>query len=161
MEVISQETVDRAWREVGAFSPARMQRYVARLGIDQPNLLAFMTAFTQDLKEDAQGVGLYVLAVVHRMFELHAPRPLKRISARRIEDTFEALGEFLDKVDRAHEAFLGRIAETQIAAQPFVMKYVVEALMEVSEDAEALSSEDEGYLFMLLKTVVDVLDKAG
>jgi len=39
------------------------------------------------------------------------------------------------------------------------MKYVVDALMEEQEDSAALSEEDKGFLFLLLKTVVEVLDK--
>jgi hypothetical protein len=41
------------------------------------------------------------------------------------------------------------------------MRYVVETLIEApeEEDPVALSDEDIGFLFLLLKTVVDVLDK--
>jgi len=41
------------------------------------------------------------------------------------------------------------------------MKYVVETLMEAPEDEDpvALTEEDMGYLFLLLKTVVDLLDQ--
>jgi hypothetical protein len=41
------------------------------------------------------------------------------------------------------------------------MKYVVDALMEESEDGDGveLTDEDKGFIFLLLKTVVDLLDK--
>ena len=44
------------------------------------------------------------------------------------------------------------------------MKYVVETLIEApegDEDPVELTEEDVGYLFLLLKTVVDLLDKAA
>jgi hypothetical protein len=44
-----------------------------------------------------------------------------------------------------------------------VVKYVVDALMEEEEgeDAVALTEEQKGFLFLLLKTVIDVLDQEG
>ena len=48
----------------------------------------------------------------------------------------------------------------QLSSQPYVMKYVVETLIEAPEEENpvALTDEDTGFLFLLLKTVVDVLD---
>jgi len=44
-----------------------------------------------------------------------------------------------------------------------VVNYVVDALMEddEGEDAMALTEEQKGFLFLLLKTVIDVLDAKG
>ncbi len=44
-----------------------------------------------------------------------------------------------------------------------MVKYVADALMEEDEgeDAVALTNEQKGFLFLLLKTVVDVLNKKG
>ena len=52
-------------------------------------------------------------------------------------------------------------AGVQLSGQPYVMKYVVETLMEAPKDEDPvdLTEEDIGYLFMLLKTVVDLLDQ--
>jgi hypothetical protein len=43
------------------------------------------------------------------------------------------------------------------------MKYVIDALMEEEggEDAVQLTDEHKGFLFLLLKTVIDVLDQKG
>jgi hypothetical protein len=49
---------------------------------------------------------------------------------------------------RAHDKFLDRVASVQTSRQPYVLKYVVDALM---EDGEA---ED-------VKTVIDALDQKG
>jgi hypothetical protein len=50
----------------------------------------------------------------------------------------------------------------QASRQPYVVKYVVDALMEEDEgeDAVALTDEQKGFLFLLLKTVIDVLDRS-
>ncbi len=45
--------------------------------------------------------------------------------------------------------------------QPHVAKYVVDALMEEEEgeDAVELTDEQKGFVYLLLKTVIDVLDQ--
>jgi hypothetical protein len=44
-----------------------------------------------------------------------------------------------------------------------VVKYVVDALMEEDEgeDTVALTEEQKGFLFQVLKTVIDVIDQPG
>jgi hypothetical protein len=45
-----------------------------------------------------------------------------------------------------------------------VVTYVVDALMEedeVEEEAMALTDEQKGFLFILLKSVIDALDQKG
>ena len=56
-----------------------------------------------------------------------------------------------------------RAARIQLAGQPYVMKYLVEALMEpgTEEDPVYLSEEEQGLLYIVLKTVVDLLDEKG
>jgi len=67
----------------------------------------------------------------------------------------------VESLEGVHEKFLDRIARVQLSAQPYVMRYVVETLMEAPEEQDPvpLSDEDIGFLFLLLKTAVDVLDK--
>ena len=57
--------------------------------------------------------------------------------------------------------YFERIARVQLSGQPYVLKYVVETLIEVPEEEDPieLTEEDVGFLFLLLKTVVDVIDK--
>ena len=51
----------------------------------------------------------------------------------------------------------------QTSRQGYVVKYLVDALMEEDEgeDAVALTEEQKGFLYLLLKTVIDVLDQPG
>ena len=51
----------------------------------------------------------------------------------------------------------------QTSRQPYVVRYLVDALMEEDEgeDAVELTEEQKGLLFLSLKTVIDVLDQKG
>ena len=69
----------------------------------------------------------------------------------------------MERLDGAHEKFLDRIASVQTSRQPYVVGYVVDALMEEDEGADALvlTDEQKGFLFLLLKTVIDLLHQKG
>ena len=99
--------------------------------------------------------------VVCRMFQKSSKKSLKRISPEEIINCYEKTERFIEHLEGAHERFFERIAEVQLSEQPYVMKYVVETLMEApeEEDPVILTEDDVGYLFLLFKTVVDLLDK--
>ena len=69
----------------------------------------------------------------------------------------------MERFEGTHERFLDRIAPLQTSREPYVAKYVVDALMEEDEGQEvlALTDEQKGLLFLLLKTVIDALDQSG
>jgi hypothetical protein len=128
---------------------------------NQPNLLAFMMEFTQELDEEVRELAIYIFSVIWRIFQKSSKRKIKRISAEEIINYYEKNEHLIENLEGAHEKFFERVAGVQLSGQPYVMKYVVEALIEApeGEDPVELTEEDIGYLFLLLKTVVDLLDK--
>ena len=161
MEPIPKELVEETWQEFAGFSSVRAQKETIEVNKNQPNLLAFIMEFTQDLDQEVKELAIYMFYVVCRMFQKCSKKSLKRISPEEIINCYEKTERFIESLEGTHERFFERIAEAQFSGQPYVMKYVVETLMEApdEEDPVAMSEEDTGYLFMLLKTVVDLLDK--
>ena len=161
MEPISEERVDEIWQEFAGFSPVRAQKETIKVNKNQPNLLAFMMEFTQDLDQEVRELAIYMFYVVCRMFQKSSKKSLKRISPEEIINCYEKTARFIESLEGTDEKFLERIAEVQLSGQPYVMKYVVDALMEAPDEEEpiALTEEDIGSLFLLFKTVVDLLDE--
>jgi len=122
-----------------------------------------MVIFTQDMDQDLKELAMYMFFIVYRMFEKGFKKKIRKISANEIIKCHESNEKLIEKLEGAHEKFLERIAKTQILVQPFVMKYVLETLMEMpeEEDPVELTDEDTGYLFLLFKTVIELLDQAG
>ena len=160
MELISEELAEKTWQEVAGFDPEEANKEMMRISKSQPYLMAFMIEFSQDLDEDVKGLATYMFAVVYRMFKKSARKRLKRISVEQIIECYDSNEKLMESLDGAHERFFDRIARVQLSRQPYVMKYVVDTLMEVPEDEEPvpLTEDDVGYLFLLLKSVVDALD---
>ena len=95
------------------------------------------------------------------MFQKSMRKPLKQVTHEIIVECYESNETLIESLERTHERFVERIASVQLLDQPYVMKYVVEALFEDRQEKEdvELTEEDTGYLFLLLKTVVDALNK--
>jgi hypothetical protein len=160
MEPISEKFVEKTWQEVAGFSTNRAIKEMQKMGKNQPDLLAFLMALIEDMDPEVRELAIYIAFVVYRIFE-GSQNKIKKITSKEIIDCYEYNEDLIGKLEGADEKFIDRIARIQISKQPYVMKYVVEALMESSEEGDdvVLTDEDSGFLFLLLKTVVDLFDK--
>jgi hypothetical protein len=117
-------------------------------------------ALTEDLEPEVKELAIYIGFVVYRIFE-GSRNKIKKITSKEIIYCYEYNQDLMERLEGANEKFIDRIARVQVSKQPYVMKYVVDALMEESEEEDGveLTDEDKCFLFLLLKTVVDLLDK--
>jgi len=163
MEIISEKLVEKTWKEVAGFSPSRGSKEMAKLGEKQPDLLSFMVAFTEELDQEVKELALYMFFVVYRIFERASKKEIKKVSSKEVMKAYDSNENLLERLEAAHEKFIERVAGTQVAAQPYVMKYVVDTLMEMPEEEDPvdLSEEETGHLYLLFKTVIDLLSRAG
>ncbi|MGB5158202.1 hypothetical protein [Desulfobacterium sp. N47] len=161
MEVISEELVDESRQEVAMFNTSRITKGIKELSKQQPHLLSFMLELTKDLDLEVRELSVYIFYNVYRMFKLGYQKRINKISSKDIIGCYEDNEKFIESLDGTHDKLLERITGIQVSEQPYVMKYVVDTLVEVPEDEYPieLSKEDAGYLFLLLKTVIDLLNK--
>jgi len=162
MKTIPEEIVEKTWQEVAGFSPDRAKKEMMKIGNTQPDLLAFVTESSQEMGPEVRELAIYMFLVVYRMFQ-KARGNIKKISSKEIIECHEHNEGLMEGLEGADEKFLDRIASVQTSRQPHVVNYVVDALMEDDdgEEAVALTDEQKGFLFLVLKTVIDVLDQKG
>jgi len=160
MKPIPEETVEKTWQEVAGFSPNRAKKEIVKVGGTQPDLLAFVTESSQEMVQEARELAIYMFLVVYRMFQ-KAHGKIKKISSEEIIECYKHNESLMEGLEGTHERFLDRIASLQTSKQPYVVRYVADALMEEDEgeDALELTEEQKGFLYLLLKTVIDVLDQ--
>ena len=161
METISEELVEETWQEVSSFSSSQIRKGMTKLSRSQPYLTAFMMEFARDLDQEVKEFAVYMFFVVYQMFQKSFEGRIKRISAEKIIECYEQNENLMQSMEGIHEKFFERIARVQLSGQPYVLKYVVETLIEAPEEEDPieLTEEDVGFLFLLLKTVADVIDK--
>lgn len=161
MELISEALVEETWQEAARFTPAQANREMAKVAKSQPYLLSFMMEFAEELAQEEKELAIYMFLVVYRMFQKSFGKKIKRISAEATIKCYEYNEGLMESLEGVHEKFLDRIARTEISRQPHVIRYVTETLMEAPEDEEpvTLTEDGIGVIFLLLKTVVDLLEK--
>jgi hypothetical protein len=158
MEPVSAEIVESTWRDVASLSPGKAQRLMEEAADQQPALLAYVLASTAHSRDDVQELAVYLYFVVLKAFERAAGDSLSAVSTSEV-NRVDAENEFeFERLAGEDQRFLIRAAEGEISAEPFVMRYVVEALMEDSDSD--LDDEELGILFFTLKTVVNALSGA-
>ncbi len=159
MDLLSEGFVEKTWQRVAEFTPDRANKEMIAMGKKQPDLLAFLMAYTDDLDQEVKELAIYIAFVVYKMF-LDSSSKIPRISSKEIMATYDENTRLIESLEGAHEKFIDRIASVQVSKQPYVMKYVLDALMEdAEEDGIDLTEEAIGSLFILFKTEIDVLDK--
>src|SRR5262245_16280346 len=160
--VIPQSVIEAAWNEVANMEESEGQKEIERISKNQPALLAFVMADTEDLSEDAQQLGLFIFVIILRMFEKHFAANLNTVELETLERLRDKTEESLLKLQGADEAALEQAMASQASNQPFVMKYIAEAIFEPNpEDGVQLTEDEIGGLVMTLKTVVDALEDAA
>jgi hypothetical protein len=162
MKPIPEAIVEKTWQEVAGFSPDRAKKEMMKIGNSQPELLAFVTESSQEMDKAVKELAIYMFLVVYRMFQKTHGK-IEKISSEEIIKCYEHNEGQMERLEGAHEKFLDRIASVQTSKQPYVVNYVVDALMEEDdgEEAVALTEEQKGFLYILLKTVIDVLNREG
>ena len=163
MEPIPEAIVEKIWQEVAGFTPDRAKKEMMKIANSQPDLLAFVTELTKEMDKAVKELAIYMFLVVYQMFH-KAHGKIKTISSGEIIKCYEQNEGLMERLEGADEKFLDRIASVQTSRQPYVVKYVVAALMEEDdegEDAIELTDEQKGFVYLLLKTVIDALDQKG
>lgn len=164
MEAISEAMVEETWMEVGRLAPQEAQNQVQALWQRQPELMRFMMELTEDVSEGASELAFYLFFVVVRMFEKAYGSEVQEVTTDGIVESFEANQELLEHLAGVQEKFLEKLADPLQWDQPHVLRYVVEAMLEASvaeEETPMFSEQEFGYLFLLLKTVIDSLHRAS
>jgi hypothetical protein len=151
MELISAEHVENTWEKVASLTPVVMNKEILAFGKSQPDHLAFTVSYTE--------LGVYLAFAIYKMFH-GLQNKIPRISSKEILACYADNEHYLQSLEGVHDRLLERIVKAQKPKQPHVMNYIIEALMEDDEESEIgeLTEEDAGFLFILLKTIMEVLD---
>lgn len=162
MHTVQEHVVESTWREVASLDPTSAAQLMEDAATRQPALLAYVMASTNEWRPPVSELAVYLYFVVLRMFEVSAPKEFKQVSMPQLELHVDRNESLLDRLQPAHERFLERAAEAESAKQPFVVRYILEALFEDEHpDVTPPFTDDEtGRLYLTLKIIVDALDEA-
>jgi hypothetical protein len=128
-QLVSAALIEETWRAVGASSPATIRELQKRCGKDHEELTCFMLGFTSALRPEALGLALYVHLVVTHAFRRSGSK-FRRIRPGRIERTWTANAEFIDRLKAGRYPRATIPTEAASSSEPAILRYVLDALTE-------------------------------
>src|SRR5215475_6414683 len=102
-KIVPEQVVEAACLEIGGFSEDQARLHMQHLSRRQPALLAFVTAFSEDLSKDGAELAVYMFVSIDHMFEMHFGKRLQDAGPKRIASIYEENMEMLDRLTGADE----------------------------------------------------------
>jgi hypothetical protein len=155
------DVVERTWQRIAGQSAKDAQKLVNRMSKEQPVVLAYLMAVDNDIFNQGERGVLLFLGVVVWQIMLQGTRPLPKVTDK-ILDKAEAgnlkMAEYLrgEKTEAGFDEATRKIIGSY--KQPEVLRYVVEAIMEDTEESSPIREENKGIMLLDLKTVIDCFD---
>jgi len=157
---ISAEVVERTWQRIAGQSVKDAQKLVNRMSKEQPVVLAYLMAVDNDIFNQSEREVLLFLGVVVWQIMLQGTRPLPKVTEKILDKAGAGnlkmagylQGETGSGFDEAVRKIIGSYK------QPEVLRYVVEAIMEDTEESSPIREGNKGIMLLDLKTVIDCFD---
>ncbi len=161
MKPIPEELVEKISKKISSIKPLEANEEIQKVGQLQPDLVAFVMDSTEGLNPEAQELAIYLFFVVYRIFQASGAK-IRKVSYGEIDEFFEqneTLFEDAESADPLADSLSDPLKIFPVLIQPYLMRYLSEALPE--EEASGVNEEEKGVIFLVLKTVIEVLDQAA
>jgi hypothetical protein len=158
--VIESDVVEATWEDFAELGADEARAQAGRARKAQPELMSFALAFTGQLSPAAQEFAVYVYHVIWEAFRRATPRQIPRIQRQAIEARWAEAASSADQLEGVDASRLDRVAAVWPTSQPFVFRYMVEAIKETGDDADDgidLTAAETGTIFLVLDTVIELL----
>jgi len=152
--MITNDIVERACTEVGAYTDDQMMSEFDRFFQKQPGICDFVSELTSESTADIQELSLFLSYMVFKAAEAAepgAPENLKEVSAERIESAFHESESWIDRIEKAQDDKTTLLPDD---TEPFLVQYVISELNQPLEDGTLLGDEQKGEVFFVLRTVI-------
>jgi hypothetical protein len=162
--IIPEEVVEAVCQEVQGYSEIsqdHVRQYINEMLDSQPALYGFVAPFCKDLSAPAERLVGFTLAVTIRMFQMHFGKRLMVVSPSPLESIFKENAALFDGLLDRDEHISALSAAELNRAQPWVWKYVKRIVMKSDDPSLKLTAEDRGDLALVMKTVIDALDRSA
>lgn len=157
MVPIPSEVVEKTWQRVASLAPEHAQKMITCMTKEQPVVLAYLMAVDSDIFNEEERQTLVYLGVVVWQIMLEGSSHLRKVTEKRLrtaETTNLKMAEYLHgETETGFEDTVKKIIGSY--GQPEVLRYVIEAIMEETDDAPPIREKNKGIMLLDLKTMID------
>ena len=145
MNPISSDIVEKTWKKVGGITPLKAQKMIDLMGKEQPLILAYLMASGDDILNQNERELLLYLGVVVWQIMSQGTTPLPEIADEILDEVENSNIKILENLEDESEAGFIETVETLMNNynQPEVLRYIIEALMEESEEGCLIRDENK------------------
>ena len=155
--MISSEIVTQTWQRMSQASVDQTPKLVEQMKDEQPVALSFLLhlddlPFTQYEQELLFYIGLVVWQIMKQ-----SERQLYKVTGKKLKKAEESNVEILEQLASSNESEFIESAQLLIRAhaEPEVLRYIVEAIMEEDEKEPGFQEANKGLAFIHLKILLD------
>jgi hypothetical protein len=152
--MITNDIVEKACSEVGAYTDDQMMSEFDRFFQKQPGICDFVAELTSESTSEIQELSLFLSYMVFKAAETAepgSPANLGEVSAERIESAFHESESWIDRIEQA-QSDKNTLAPDD--TEPFLVQYIISELNQPLEDGSHLEDEQKGEVFFVLRTVI-------
>jgi hypothetical protein len=142
-------------------SPQEMPKLINLMSKEQPFILTYLMAIDNAIFNQDERELLFYLGVVVWQIMSQGSTPLPKVTQETLDEIEESNTKMLEYLEGESETSFIETVETIVKNynQPEVLRYVIEALMEESDEEPLIRDEYKGIMMINLKTVIDCFDK--
>jgi len=138
-----------------------MPKLINLMSREQPFILTYLMAIDNAILNQDERELLFYLGVVVWQIMSQGSTPLPKVTQETLDEVEESNTKMLEYLEGESETSFIETVETIVKNynQPEVLRYVIEALMEESDEESLIRDEYKGMMMINLKTVIDCFDK--
>lgn len=158
MKKITDEIVEMTWKRIGGMSASQIPELIQQMQRQQPVILVYLMASGGDTLNGEERELLLYLGVVVWQIMLQGDIQPPQVSEETLAEAETSNTKMLEYLGGESESNF--IETTKVIlnnyAQPEVLRYVTEVLME--DDEDLVREDNKGMICIFLKTVIDCLN---
>lgn len=161
MNPISSDIVEKTWKRIGGMSPQKMSKLVYLMSKEQPVVFAYLMAVGNDTFNRDERELLFYSGIVVWQIMSQGTTPLPKVTEETLDKTEESNMKMIEYLEGESEVGFIETVERIVGNynQREVLRYVIEALMEESDEECLIRDKYKGIMMIYLKTVIDYFDK--
>ncbi|MCB0089113.1 MAG: hypothetical protein KDE54_14480 [Caldilineaceae bacterium] len=154
--MISEQIVTETWQGMNEISESNAAILIDQMRREQPIIMMYLLAASEQSFDLEEGQAVFFIGIVIWLIMRKGQPELRKVDEKLLERTIEQNETQLEKLTAEPGADRMMASTALTYAEPEVLRYLVEALMEPDEDLE-FSDEERGLAFVILKNALDAL----
>lgn len=160
MEPIPETIVNSIHREFSGIQTEELREKAESLHTKQPELMAFVQACVNQMDGEGSDLAVYLFFMICRMYNETYGEQIASVSPEDIMGRYKKNEEQIEKLTEAQDE-LDNDSLGLNTKQPHLIDYLMEVLQSArDEEKEDLTVGEQTYIFLILSTVMMVLNNA-